>query len=160
MDQNTSVFIHLSAMLLSYVYRWNINLNSNLNDESWLSFIVYGFIFYMLWSIFYGIMLFFVLRKRIISRGNATMFDWSIQETKLSLLKKISENEKIQQFLYSFIHCIMVCIAFIIAPIFWYYQTIHFCYIIFIISIAFWNGSKYYVYKMNNAKLNNSQNKN
>ncbi len=152
MDQNTSVFIHLSAMLLSYVYRWNLDLygkNVNLNNESWISFVISGFVFYMIWSVTYCIMMFFVLRERILSRGNMTMFDWAIQETGLSKLKKISANEKIQQILYSCFHGIMTFIAFMIAPIFWYHQGLHFCYIIFIIANAFWNGSKYYIHKMN-----------
>jgi hypothetical protein len=153
-EQNTSVFIHLSAMLLSYVYRWNSNNyhNTDLNNESWISFVVSGCILYMIWSIFYGIMMFFVLRERILSRGNMTMFDWAIQETGLSNLKKISANEKIQQILYSCFHATMVFIAFIISPIFWYHQGLHFGYIMFIITNAFWNGSKYYVYKMNGSQ--------
>jgi hypothetical protein len=157
MDQNTSVFIHLSVMLLSYVYRWNddnFSKNINLYNESWLSFIIYGSIFYMIWSIFYIIMLFFVLRERILSRGNITMFDWAINETPLSNLKKLSTNEKVQQILYSCFHCIAVSVAFMIAPIFWYSQTLHFCYIIFIIANGFWNGSKYYIHKMQKLEKN------
>jgi hypothetical protein len=152
-DHNTSVFIHLSAMLLSYVNRWetkifDINLNLDLYRESYLSLVVLGLCFYIVWSILYGILMFVILRQRILTKGNMTMFDWAVQETGLSKLKNISKSEKIQQILYSCFHGILTTIGFLISPIFWFNQTLHFCYIIIIITVAFWNGSKYYVYKM------------
>lgn len=104
-----------------------------------------GFGFYMLWSIGYGIIMYAILRDHILSKGNITIFDWAINNTKLSTLKNITINEKTQQVLYLIFHGILVSIALLISPIFWYYKWLHFVYILFIIANAFWNGSSYYV---------------
>ena len=144
-DNNTSTFIHISAMLLSYVSRWSILSEiENINNESWLSFTFFGFCFYMIWAIGYGYMMFGVLRERIVEKGNMTMFDWAIGETGLSKLKNISQNEKVQQLIYMLIHAFFVLLALLISPLFWYYKWAHFAYCISIITIAFWNGSYYY----------------
>lgn len=150
-DQNTSVFIHVSSMLMSYCYRWNTPHLQQFSNESWLSFVMLGFGFYMLWSIVYGIVMYVILRDHILSKGNMTMFDWAIKNTKLSALKNITTNEKTQQLLYSVFHGILVSIALLISPIFWYYQWLHFAYVLFIIANAFWNGSSYYV-RLENIK--------
>jgi hypothetical protein len=144
-DQNTSVFIHVSSMLASYCYRWNTIHENEIGDESWVSFILLGIGFYMTWSIVYSIIMFMLLRKRIVEKGNMTMFDWAINNTNLTILKKKSSNEKVRQFMYTIVHATLSVIALSIAPVFWYYQKLHFAYITFIIVSAFWNGSSYYV---------------
>jgi hypothetical protein len=144
MDQNTSSFIHISAMMLSYTYRWCNIIPEITGDESWLSFSLYGTIFYSIWAVIYGYLMFDVLRERIVEKGNITMFDWAIESTPLRKLKNISNNEKVQQLIYMCIHGVLTCLSMLISPIFWYYQWAHFGYMTFIITMAFWNGSYHY----------------
>jgi hypothetical protein len=148
-DHNTSTFIHISAMLLSYVSRWHVLKNmENINVESWLSLTLYGFCFYMIWAVAYGYMMFGVLRERTVTKGNMTMFDWATEETVLSKLKNISSNEKVQQFIYMMIHAAFVSLFLLCAPFFWYNQLLHFVYAMVIITMAFWNGSYFYAKKI------------
>jgi len=152
MDQNTSTFIHISAMLLSYTYRW-YSLDHNLYDnESWFSIAAAGIAFYIVWAIGYGIFMFKVLRDRIVEKGNVTMYDWAIENTGLSNLKNITSNEKAQQFMYMCLHGFLTCLSVVLSPIFWYYQWLHFGYILCIITMAFWNGSYYYAKYLNYPK--------
>jgi Protein of unknown function (DUF2838) len=142
MDQNTSTFIHISAMLLSYIYRWHYLIDYQ--NESWLSLSLLGIGFYFAWAAVYGILMFVVLRDRIVDKGNMTMYDWAIEKTGLAKLKKFTDNEKVLQFVYMCIHGFFTCLSFFISPLFWYNQLLHFGYILLIITMAFWNGSSYY----------------
>lgn len=144
-DHNTSVFIHVSCMLLSYCMRWHTVYLANNDNESWLSFIIWGILLYSIWACIYIFIMFMVLRDRIKLRGNMTMFDWAINQTKLSKLKKFISSEKIQQAFYSVAHGTVITMALIISPVFWYYKHLHFAYVMFILTMSFWNGSRYYV---------------
>lgn len=141
-DHNTSTFIHISAMLLSFVLRWN-GENNNINDSSWLMISLCGLCFYLVWMVFYSYIMFFCLRERIINKGNMTLFDWALDNTLLSHLKYFSD-EKVRQVIYMCIHFIFCGLCIIISPIFWYNKMLHLVYIVFIIGNAFWNGSYYY----------------
>jgi general stress protein CsbA len=151
-----SSFIHTSPMLLSYINRWivNKNLNESLSLLNYTEFIFLGLILYFVWVMPYYVTLYGILYKRTIEKNNETMFDYSIKN-KLSFIINITSNRRLQQAIYSCIHLILVIITMMIAPIFWYNKFLHFCYIIFIVTISIWNGSSYYYYKMHNKKDDN-----
>jgi hypothetical protein len=142
-NHNIFAFIHLSAILLSYNYRWGKSTKM-IQNESWMSFVIGGCMLYIVWLMIYAILMCIMLIKHIISNGYETC---GVRDIKLVNLKKISSNEKIQQILYSCVYGLSIIIALLFAPVLWYSQTLHFVYVLFIIASAFWNGSKYYVKK-------------
>ena len=99
MDQNTSTFIHISAMLLSFTYRWYSFNHVQYDYEPWSHIALPGILLYTVWAIGYGIVMFKVFRDRIVEKGNVTMYDWAIENTGLSKLKNLTSNEKAQQFI-------------------------------------------------------------
>jgi hypothetical protein len=150
LDFIVSLFIHVSCMILTYVFRWNVLQNTiDISNDNYFEFIINGYMLYLSWASLYFIVMYIILRKRIVKNGNETMFDWAIEHTIISKIKNITKNDYIRQIIYTLIHATLVFCSMLIAPLLWYYKWLHFVYVLFIITIAIWNGSSHYDHNMN-----------
>lgn len=149
-DYIISSFIHTSPMLLSYVNKWIISpYDENLNLTNYFEHIYYSILLYVGWFVPYYIILYVVLYKRTIEKKNITMFDYSI-ENSMNFIKKISNNRRTQQLIYSFFHFMLYLIGISISPILWYSKTLHFFYIMIVTLSMLWNSGSYYYYVIEN----------
>ena len=150
----TSIFIHVSPMLLSYCIRWYdssqakktfavcknfpecddvtaSDLMSNANVR-----------FYALWCILYFFWVFVVLNDRIKTRGYHTLFDRVAR--KWPSIMKISSIDFVRKFVYLFIHFVLSNFAMLVATYCWSHFWAHVGLILLITAIASWNAAGHY----------------
>mmetsp|Transcript_19791 Transcript_19791/g.30978 ORF Transcript_19791/g.30978 Transcript_19791/m.30978 type:complete len:394 (-) Transcript_19791:65-1246(-) len=149
----TSIFIHISPMLLSYCIRW---YGSETNQQFAVCdnfptcddvtagqlMIDANMKFYVWWCILYYIWVFVILHERIKSRGYQTLFD-RVAKRWPGILK-ISKLDCIRKFVYVLIHFVLSNLSMVIATYCWSHFWAHVGFILLITGIASWNAAGHY----------------
>ncbi|KNH07723.1 Membrane transporter [Perkinsela sp. CCAP 1560/4] len=150
----TSIFIHISPMLLSYCIRWygsetsqaqfavcdNFPVCDDISQKDLL--ISANVYFYVWWCILYYIWVFIVLSDRIKSRGYQTLFDRVVR--KWPAILNISKLDWVRKFVYVFIHFVLSNGAMVVATYCWSHFWAHVGLILLISGIASWNAAGHY----------------
>ena len=149
----TSIFIHVSPMLLSYCIRWYDSPHANrfavcknfptCDDVSATDLISNANInFYALWCVLYFVWVFIVLNGRIKTRGYHTLFDRVVR--KWPSILSISNIDYVRKFVYLFIHFVLSNAAMLVATYCWSHFWAHVGLILLITGIASWNAAGHY----------------
>jgi len=150
----TSVFIHVSPMLLTYALRWYPSRFSVCADwptctaepetgvlpmvlETHTSF-------YLPWVIAYYVWVFVLMNNRIKERGYKTLFDRVSNRGPTKFLTKISRNEYVQKAAYMLVHVAFATVTMLLATAYWRSHTAHFLFIVAILATSAWNAAGFY----------------
>jgi hypothetical protein len=147
----TSLFIHMSPMLLSWAVRWypgpwKVCENPpSCDDVSVFHLLRVSYLyFYLVWVVLYYGWVYVVMERRIQERGYETLFEWVVNQKPMAFLRTVSSNILIQKATYMAVHAafafVMMCLA-VIMFFSWHFHTLS---VVAIICIAAYNSSGYY----------------
>ena len=118
--------------------------------SSWTELFFLPVAFYFVWVVFYYLITFVVLHKRIVGRGRATMFSLMVpkdpEAAKRSPLAKVvlSAPEKIQPIAYLACHAIAASLSFLPVKLFYDSYVLHTLGLMYCLGLCIWNGGNYY----------------
>ncbi|KAH3761595.1 AMP-binding protein [Pelomyxa schiedti] len=151
-EQMTSLFIHVSPMLLSYCLRWNPSafdvceggaLNDCWANPLWL-FLGALLKCYVIWLVLYYVWVFIILGPRAREKKYKTMFDWYTSEGTGQLINRFHPNHLVNKLLYCMMHCVCSTIALFLGSLLWNSHIAHFSFIVIINLIGIWQGAEHY----------------
>eukprot|EP00298_Acanthocystis_sp_HF-20_P000058 c10068_g1_i1.p1 GENE.c10068_g1_i1~~c10068_g1_i1.p1 ORF type:complete len:341 (+),score=70.28 c10068_g1_i1:156-1025(+) len=166
-DKITSLYIHLTPALVMYCVRWRLNdeysvcdpyqegsICSSLN-AFFFNGVLFGFIFYASHSLLYYVIVqllcmriyprFAAGQLRDGSKGYWTSFRWLTRDQNSKITKFVfSAGSGFAPFLYGLINFIYAGITMCFCALFFYFQAVHFAFLVFFTLVAIWNGATFY----------------
>lgn len=153
----TSVFIHVSPMLLTYGLRWRADPRFVICDGNCLEVAPGDMLwsiqtkFYLPWLFLYYVVVFLFLGRYIQSRGFTTLFDRvSVSGPLAPLLRRLtrkneSELKLIKKAAYIAVHFACGTATMLLAAtLFWRSRAAHLAFIIAMCCASAWNASSFY----------------
>eukprot|EP01129_Flabellula_baltica_P012916 TRINITY_DN5916_c0_g1_i2.p1 TRINITY_DN5916_c0_g1~~TRINITY_DN5916_c0_g1_i2.p1 ORF type:complete len:356 (+),score=44.11 TRINITY_DN5916_c0_g1_i2:127-1068(+) len=148
-DKITSIFIHLSPPILSYVLRWKSDLYPQYSicenpecDVPYINFIWIPLIPYVIWQMMYYV------KVDILSshKERMTSAKWLLNSQK-GLIYNVSTKpfgKEKATFGFMFVQLIFTIVTFLPMKLLWHYRGLHFAFVGIIGMISIWNGANYY----------------
>jgi hypothetical protein len=155
----TSVFVHVSPLLLSYCLRWHASAFAVCGSDfpkcaepapaelAWAAFSR----FYIYWLVLYYVFVFVFLGRYIHERGFQTLFDRVSSHGPLApLLQRLtrdgeSELRLVKKAAYIFVHGVLGTLSMSLAAwLFWTSQAAHLAFIVAMCAASAWNGSGFF----------------
>ena len=156
----TSVFVHVSPMLLSYCIRWHAAHEFAVCGDDWprcaapapAALVWAAFSrFYAYWLVLYCVFVFIVLGRYIHERGFQTLFDRVSAHGPLApLLQRLtregeSELKLVKKAAYIVVHGIVGVVTMSLAAwLLWSEQAAHAAFIVAMCAASTWNASSFY----------------
>ena len=160
----TSVFVHVSPMLLSYAIRWRREPDRELftrrpfaicdgacNDEGPLQLLGHALLyFYVPWIVLYYLWVFVILGDRIKRRSYQTLYDRvttsGILSKALGAVFKAThlESDLAKKTTYMLMHLLFGTVTMALALLHWYSFVAHTVFVLAIVLASVWNASGYY----------------
>lgn len=148
----TSVFIHVSPMLLSHGLRFyktesfTVCDNFPTCDVPSMTLLYNALVyFYLPWIVLYYFLIFLVLGKHIKVHGLQTLYDRVTTKGPIApLLKSIHARRLVKKAVYMLIHLVFGIFTMTIATAFWHFYQLHFAFMAVICTASAWNASNFY----------------
>lgn len=158
LEMLTSFYMHYSLFLGFWIYRywnqdkegpialpdeWEEDLN-NWDIKMYLYHLGIAFSTYLIWSVYYYVMTFVILRKRIEEKSNDTWFNYIVYQKGLFSKFLLAKGDKNAPHRYSFLHAVWSLSALSVSVLMLKYHI--FCFagvIVYSVSPIYW-GSNYY----------------
>ena len=149
----TSVFIHVSPMMLTYGLRWNQDPRFSIcdappacEDVSAASLFWNALSrFYIWWIVLYYVWIFIVLGSYIERRGFQTLYDRVSTSGPLSgLLRRLTAHHLVKKAVYISMHLVFGSATMLLATVFWRSRAAHVAFLIAICTASAWNASSHY----------------
>eukprot|EP01012_Entosiphon_sulcatum_P057709 TRINITY_DN81545_c0_g1_i1.p1 TRINITY_DN81545_c0_g1~~TRINITY_DN81545_c0_g1_i1.p1 ORF type:complete len:351 (+),score=52.67 TRINITY_DN81545_c0_g1_i1:25-1053(+) len=148
----TSVFIHLSPVLLVHGIRWNASprfavcANFPTCDDVAPLTLVWNAVtrFYVWWIVLYYIWVFVVLGRRVRQRGYQTLFDRVVKKGPMRWILRVHPHELVQKGAYVLVHFCFALLTVALAVFYWYNYWVHLAFIAALGLAASWNAAGYY----------------
>ena len=161
LDRTTSVLIHFSPCLCTYILRWYTwfdngthpnfvtAIETEISTHSTIfAIIILQFSLWFLWAISYYLKVFVFDRKKAIAKNYETLFIM-VKNTKGSPLtdwiKRGKGNQLFNPYVrYMSLHCALMLLSTAVSALWWNYFWLNTMYVLFIVVGAFWNGAGFY----------------
>eukprot|EP01105_Mastigella_eilhardi_P024632 TRINITY_DN6462_c0_g1_i1.p1 TRINITY_DN6462_c0_g1~~TRINITY_DN6462_c0_g1_i1.p1 ORF type:complete len:1016 (+),score=223.04 TRINITY_DN6462_c0_g1_i1:66-3113(+) len=147
----TSLFIHISPVMLSYCLRWYpshfdtgcVNLNNCHENPLRLFWRAFLYV-YLVWFVLYYVWVFVILGPRAKEKKNKTLFDWFTSKGPGLFIAHFHPNDLVNKFLYMVVHCFCCCIALFLGALLWNSFVAHTTFLITLCFYAVWEGAEHY----------------
>jgi hypothetical protein len=148
----TSVFIHVSPMLLSHGLRFFQTDAFTVCEDfpkcdvgsTTLLYTALAY-FYLPWIMLYYVLIFLVLGKHIKVHGLQTLYDRVTTKGPIApLLRSIKARRLVKKAVYMGIHLAFGIFTMTIATAFWHFYLLHVAFITVICTASVWNASNFY----------------
>jgi hypothetical protein len=149
----TSLFIHMSPMMLSYAVRWYAPQGGwtvcekypTCEDISVRQMLFSSYVcFYLVWVVVYYCWVYVVMDRRIRDRGYETLFNFVVKMKPLEFLGKFTSNVLLQKAAYMAIHAVFAFLSMLVASACFFYWQVHLLCLLGMIFLAAYNASGYY----------------
>ena len=149
----TSVFIHVSPMLLTYGLRWYPDPRFTVCnappacDDVTAAPLFWNALsrFYIWWIVLYYVWIFLVLGSYIERRGFQTLYDRVSTSGPLSgLLRRLTVHHLIKKAVYISMHLLFGSATMLLATVFWHSREAHIAFLVAIFTASAWNASSHY----------------
>lgn len=158
-DKTTSVFIHVSPVLLSYVARWHLNDREYsgrfeytvcLNDDcsiDWLYSYAYAVAFFAIHQVIYFFLVHFVWRKSIEENPKALTTYRYLMRNKRSPMYKAAMmcGPGASRVMFSVWYVVFSAIIMLPSLLMYEYEGVHMAVLILVVITVVWNGSTWYM---------------
>lgn len=150
----TSVFIHVSPMMLSWGLRWFSSEHdfsicvdpplcvADLDVTSLLTAALMRF--YLWWIVLYYVWLFVINGEYIKSRGFNTLYDRVSTKQLRFLFQRMNAPDLAKKAFYMLLHLVFGVLTMLLASIFWFYREAHLTFILVMCTASAWNASAHY----------------
>jgi hypothetical protein len=151
LDHLTILAVHIGPACAMYGMRWYSaeleydfpdTFHIDVQESSWTELFFIPCIYYVaLWSVPYGLFMFWYRKDRIKERGYQTMY--SVYESSLSgYLDFFGSN--LRPVMYMAMHLSLSFLSFALAPFLWNSFFLNTAYILVLLVVSIWNGSTFY----------------
>lgn len=151
----TSVFIHISPMLLTFLLRWHPDdthvictaeegFPTCMNQRYWdLVWKPVAF-FYIWWVILYYLYIFVINGEYIKKKGFQTLYDRVATNQLRHFFGSLPTRTLVKKAIYMSIHLIYGILTILFAGILFYSYVAHFCFIVTMCIASTWNATSHY----------------